>query len=288
MRTKADILSAVESCSYFAELYGRSEAAKFGLTLAEFGEILLEVSGRYLPESTPPREVADFHRGLRLRDLALARGCAKGNEPAWNLFLAEYRQKLYAIASAIAKDDTTGRELADSLYAELWNSKLVSYTGRGSLEGWLRMVLAQEFVNRCRAQSRLVSFDEQIQPSEPVKEPVDPRIAPAVDAALAELPPEERLLLASWYLDGRTLAEIARMLGVHESTVSRRMEKITTTLRKRIVAGLQKRGLDARAAEDALKADVRELDLDIAGRLAQEKSGGTFSRKGLKSWMGSH
>ena len=71
--------------------------------------------------------------------------------------MARYREKLYDIAGYIAKESSAARELADSLYADLYGtttrdgqriSKLASYTGRGSLEGWLRTVMAQEFVNR--------------------------------------------------------------------------------------------------------------------------------------------
>jgi RNA polymerase sigma-70 factor (ECF subfamily) len=62
------------------------------------------------------------------------------------------------------------------------------------------------------------------------------------------------------------------MLGVHESTISRRVEKITASLRKRIVRGLRERGMDARAAGEALGADVRDLTLDVRARL-QEKKG---------------
>ena len=98
-------------------------------------------------------------------------------------------------------------------------SKLASYTGRGSLEGWLRTVLAQEYINRYRGQRRLVSFEErseageQFEAKDATAAPADPRLEQAVDAALIELSSEERWLLASWYLDGRTLAEIARMLA---------------------------------------------------------------------------
>ena len=72
--------------SYFAGLYEESGGRGFGLTLAGFAAILLEVSGRYGPE-----DVAAFHRGLRLEDLALARACAEGNEAAWECFLNRYR-----------------------------------------------------------------------------------------------------------------------------------------------------------------------------------------------------
>jgi len=59
---------------------------------------------------------------------------------------------------------------------------------------------------------------------------------------------------------------------VHESTISRRMEKTTMSLRKRVVRGLRERGMDASAAEEALAADVRDLTLDVRARL-QEKKG---------------
>ena len=271
---------------YFAGLYARSCGEKYGLNSEEFAAILEEVSRQYLPPGAPIDEVAQLHQSLRLEELALARACAKGCEAAWECFLNRYRQKLYDAAGAIAKEESAARELADSLYTELFGtrqsadgqriSKLASYTGRGSLEGWLRTVLAQNYVNRYRSQRRLVSFDDQIQTGQLSQEsaevPADRRLEAAVDAALVELPAEARLILASYYLDGRTLAEIARMLGVHESTISRRVEKITASLRKRIVRGLRERGMDARAAEESLEADVRDLTLDVRARL-QEKKG---------------
>ena len=52
------------------------------------------------------------------------------------------------------------------------------------------------------------------------------------------LPAEDRMILSAYYLDGRTLAEIARMLGVHESTISRKLDKLAKSLRKQIVAAL--------------------------------------------------
>ena len=271
---------------YFAGLYARSCGEKYGLNSEEFAAILEEVSRQYLPPGAPIDEVAQLHQSLRLEELALARACAKGCETAWECFLNRYRQKLYDAAGAIAKEESAARELADSLYTELFGtrqsadgqriSKLASYTGRGSLEGWLRTVLAQNYVNRYRSQRRLVSFDDQIQTGqlsqESAEAPADARLEAAVDAALVELSAEARLILASYYLDGRTLAEIARMLGVHESTISRRVEKITASLRKRIVRGLRERGMDARAAEESLEADVRDLTLDVRARL-QEKKG---------------
>jgi len=101
----------------------------------------------------------------------------------------------------------------------------------------------------------------------------------ATDEALAALSSEDRLVLAAYFLDGRTLADIARMLGVHESTISRKLDKLAKSLRKQILAGLTRRGLSRRQAEEALDVDVRDLRLDIRRRLAQESPDRAFSEK---------
>ncbi len=80
---------------------------------------------------------------------------------------------------------------------------------------------------------------------------------------------EDRLLLACYFLDGRTLADIGRMLNVHESTVSRRLEKTTAAVRKRIIAELRSAGVPKREAEGMLQIDVRDLGINVRERLAQ-------------------
>lgn len=267
-------------------LYEKSRAADFGFTRAEFCELLEGVATRSLGLNSTAQERTRLLETLRLDDLLLARACARGHEAAWQRFLTLYREKMHLAASLIAREESLARELADSLYADLFGmrigsdgervSKFSSYLGRGSLEGWLRTVLAQEYVNRLRRQQRLVAFDEEIEAdakasSFPELKPDNRQLADFTDAALAALSPQERFLLASYYLDGRTLAEIGRMLHVHESTVSRHLEKTTVNLRKRIVARLRAAGLSKSAAEQILEADVRDLGVDVRNRLAQER-----------------
>src|SRR2546427_12232309 len=279
--------------SLMADLYEKSRGEPLGLSREQFAAILKEIGAKYLPAGAAEREAASLYASLRVEELALARACSAGHERAWETFMLRYREKLYDIAGYIAKESSAARELADSLYADLYGtttrdgqrvSKLASYTGRGSLEGWLRTVMAQEFVNRYRRQRRLVSLEEDSEDGKELaaKEPepdivVDPRVEAATDEVLSALLPEDRFILASYYLDERTLAEIARTLAVHESTISRKLGKITGSLRKRIVEGLRAQGMSRAQAQEALEADVRDISLDIRGRLtettSQEKGG---------------
>ena len=273
--------------------YKQSGAEELNFTRSEFVEMLEDVLHRSLGQGYSRAEREQFLLGLRWEDLALAQACARGVEHAWDQFLVLYREKLFRVALGIAGDESVARELADSLYADLFGmrggqdgrrSKLESYTGRGSLEGWLRTVLAQEYVNRYRSQRRFVPFVEtvEVQTYEEVLKEASPseqaRVTQITDAVLAALSPEEQFLLAAYYLDSRTLSEIGRMLGLHESTVSRRLEKVTSRLRKEIIKGLCRTGMSKAKAEELLKVDVRDLGVNVRDRLTQERQGESFPR----------
>jgi RNA polymerase sigma-70 factor (ECF subfamily) len=277
-------------------LYEKSGGERYGLTLQAFGVVLEQVAVKYVPQATQQQKL-EFWRDLKLEELALARACAAGHDAAWQAFLTRFREKLYDIARGITKEDSSARDLADSLYADLYGtserdgrrvSRLNFYMGRGSLEGWLRTVLAQEFVNRYRKTKRLVSLEEQAEdgvqfsaaaPAGPTS-PLDSRLGAALDEALGQLADEDRLVLASYYLDDRTLTEIGRVVGVHESTISRRLEKLLKALRKQVLAGLVSRGMNRGQAEEALEADVRYLQVDVTRKLQENRPAAFQQDKG--------
>ena len=229
--------------------------------------------------------VRNFLAGLRLEELVLARACAAGDNHAWEVFLTRYRATLYESAYKIAKEESAARSLADSLYAALYGvdakgqqraSKLRSYQGRGSLQGWLRTVVAQEYVNLYRATRRETSLDAaldegiQFESREPDLSVTDARAEVAAAEELTALSAEERFLLAAYYLDRRTLAEIAKLQGVHESTISRKLERVTSGLRKRIRKRMIDTGMSPRQADEAMEdVDVRDLRVRVTETLRQ-------------------
>src|SRR5436305_890704 len=172
--------------------YAATRAAEFGITVEELEQMVGAVATD-----------EEALRILKLDELVLARACERGCDAAWQQFMAEHREVLYGAAYKIAGEETKGRELADSLYAELYASKLRSYSGRGSLAGWLRTVLAQMWVNQFRKTKRETSFEEL---SEGGREfaargsavsVVDGRVARATERALKTLDVDERLMLVA-------------------------------------------------------------------------------------------
>jgi len=69
---------------------------------------------------------------------------------------------------------------------------------------------------------------------------------------------------------------------VHESTISRKVDKLAKSLRKRILAGMMQQGMSRRQAEEALEMDVRDLRVDIRRSLAQDSRARAFSDKEVR------
>ena len=279
--------------SLLDELWRECAASAWGLERAEFERILLGVAAAQnfgLAEGAAAGH-AEFYRGLRLDDLVLARACAGGHERAWEHFVAAYRGPLTRAAIAIAGSETLGRELADQLYAELYGltardgkrrCPLESYRGRGSLMGWLRTTLAQRHVDRYRRTRREEPL-EDVDAAAPGAAAETPAaeldaLGRAVEAAIAGRDAEEHFLLAAYYLDGQTLLQIARVLGVHEATASRKLHRVLGELRKQVLRHLEGQGLSRRAAQEALGADPRDLDVNLK-KLLQQSQVDSFPEK---------
>jgi RNA polymerase sigma-70 factor (ECF subfamily) len=267
------------------KLWRESGAGVYGLEQEEFNRILQRVGtarnyGLAPGATASPRQQAGFFRGLRLADLVLAQACALGHEGAWEHFIAVHRQPLFRAAIAITGSGTLGTQLADELYAELYGlpardgvrrSPLDSYKGKGSLMGWLRATIAQRHVDHLRRTRRELPLDILLQGHEPPAEDPKPGklpadlllLAKAVVETLEKIETEERFLLAAYYIDGRTLLEIAPVLHVHEATVSRKLHRLIDGIRKQIVKSLLEYGLNKRAVQEMLGADPRDLDLNL-------------------------
>lgn len=279
----ADPESRIEQLSGLSlqELYQTADADSIGLAKHELAGALLAVGIRHNYNLEPGArankdQAVAFWRGLQLRDLALAQACALGRDAAWRQFLARFREPLTQAAIAITRSASAGSELADSLYSEMFGlrerdgqrrSPLALYSGRGSLMGFLRATLAQRNAGEHRRMHRDVPLPVVELPAAspaPVSSPdVLARLQHSLTAILLSLTAEERFLLSSWFLDRRTLAEMAFVLRVHESTMSRRIKRLTSSLRAELIASLRKSGMSRAAAEEALGADPRDLELNL-------------------------
>ena len=202
--------------------------------------------------------VDSFIDALHAEDLGLAIACQAGESAPWEHFIASFRPQLYAAARAIAGDEARGRELADSLWAEMYGmevrdgrrrSILSYFHGRSSILTWMRAVLAQRHVDYIRSQSRNVPLDDHLEQasgtSDDHGEETGERaryvamLGKALDAALKSLAPRDRMRMAYYYRHDLSLKEIGRVMNEHESTVSRQLARTRDYLKREIERALR-------------------------------------------------
>jgi RNA polymerase sigma-70 factor (ECF subfamily) len=231
-----------------AEMYRgcNANAPNFGVTEDQFATSLERSIEKFVAASPddPPStaEIAEFLSQIQADDLFLALACAAGNERAWWEFDQQHRAYMERVARHLARTDVDAQEVIDAVYVELYGTKVVdgerlskfsTYSGRGSLRGWLRTVIWHSLVDLHRAGHDEVSLDELTESvgegsahasfaapaSGGEREMIDqieqnkyrPATLSAIEKAFSSLEPHEKLLLLYYHSDGMKLREIARL-----------------------------------------------------------------------------
>jgi RNA polymerase sigma-70 factor (ECF subfamily) len=250
------------------------------------------------------QQISKFIDEMQADDLCLIVACEFGDEKAWNELVERFSATVRSAARSASSNEDAAEDLAQSIWAELYGlrtrkdgktaSKLAYYSGRGSLAGWLRAVVAQLAVDSYRKQARLVQADEdgdldRLARETPMTElqtavastgqnpeqVVSNRFAErdmqnALNTAVKELTPEDRLLVKLYYFDNLRLHEAGKVLGVHEATASRRLTKVHTQLRRRVGEILiSERGWTKAETERSFSEVAQYLDTDLESVLGK-------------------
>lgn len=278
-----------DHATLIARLFRAARAERWSLDPAEFADALARsATARFRDERARARDVASYIESLHIEDLALACACARGHETAWEHFVSEYRAKLRAAGRAIAGEQE-GAELADSLYADLYGvtsgdqsrSLFDYFHGRSTLATWLRAVMAQRHVDAKRASRRLEPLPEHLPESarSAAADPPDPDrdryvrlLETALSAAVAALEPRERLRLSCYYAQELTLAAVGRLMGEHEATVSRRLDRTRRALRAAVQRRLRE---EARLTDPQIRLcyeyALEEWPFDLTAKLSKSE-----------------
>jgi RNA polymerase sigma factor (sigma-70 family) len=266
---------------------GRVRFGDLGLDLHTYTERVYAIVHKYFNDSSSKEAIVSFVKGLHGRDLYLATACvqhslkpgeehAAGPLPerasqAWKTLELTYKGFIHNLSRFFFRKGFVANDLADNILADLFlpdrsgASRIASYDGRSSLSTWLRVVIYNRAVNAQRSNATMQSVEILTDiPDQPALESIDSglqtqryhtQIADSLAAACQDLTLRERLLLLWRYEDGLLLGDIARPLGIHQSNVTRQLERVQMKVRERVVRILTtQHGLDPDAIKECLRA----------------------------------
>ena len=168
---------------------------------------------------------------------------ARGDREAFSRLVTATRSLVSSIALAELRDVEAARDVAQDVYVQIWND-LGALRNPRSFLPFLRQVTRQRARRVAERRGRDVrgpTADASIQAA------VDPAGNPAtrlleaerldiVHQALDALPDDAREVVALYYLEGHSAAQVARLLGLREEAVHQRLSRARSRLRADVLA----------------------------------------------------
>jgi RNA polymerase sigma-70 factor len=229
---------------------GQCHYGDMGITPDLFVSYVWDITLRHAGNELNEPGLLDFANKLYLRDLYLTCGCTQGLERAWQTLDVRYRKFISNLVRYSHRSGTDNEEITDALLVSLYlpdragRQRIASYDGRSCLATWLRVVVIHRAIN-CRNEPRetgkeefsdvadyraLASLDSLVRAKR-----YQNMFTDALREALQELTARERLMLLWRYEQDMQLGEIACLLGIHQSNVTRQLARLQSRLREAVV-----------------------------------------------------
>jgi len=298
-------------------------APNFGVTSECFSKSLNTTFAKFAGSSSDElsdKDVTDFLGQIQADDLFMAIACANGNERAWWEFDQQHRSYMERVARHLARTEMDATDIVDAVYEQLYGTRIVdgervskfaTYSGRGSLRGWLRTVIWHSLVDRHRAGHDEVSLDEMTenvgeggahanfaeQPAGGDESMVDQitreryrtATVTAIQNAFSSLEDHEKLILLYYHVENLKLREISRLVESEDSPLRAWFQRKSATREKNpagrihestVMRWLEKcyaKVLQSFRTQLVSESGLSEAEVAICTQLAtQDLAGGSF------------
>jgi RNA polymerase sigma-70 factor (ECF subfamily) len=158
-------------------------------------------------------------------DKTLIRRIAEGDQSAMRALFARYQVTLYRWLLRLVDDKSLAEDLLSEVFLDVWR-QAASFEGRSSVSTWLLAIARYKALSARRRRT-----DAELDEASTVPDSADdPEVvlqkkdrAEALHQSLHRLSLEHREVIDLSYYHGKSVKEIAEIVGIHEATVKTRM-----------------------------------------------------------------
>lgn len=221
-----------------------------------------------------------------LRDVTLAQALELHDSRGAEVFEQDYMPVIRWTARRLS--GARGEDLVENFAAHLVlplpgrPPRISRYQGRTSLAGWLRVVTVNYCTSAFRQRDPRPLVEDKLEAASGERSSSSDRkmcqelLSGLIQRVLSTLPDEDRLLIRMLVLDGVPQGQLARSLGIHSGSLTRRRQRIGEAIWQGVKHEARQCGRD-RAASDCLELIVvggdRQLSQSLASVLAQGLQG---------------
>jgi RNA polymerase sigma-70 factor (ECF subfamily) len=220
-------------------------------------------------------------RQMHTTDLYLACACARGDVRALAAFDERCLRTLDRELARIGIDADTSAEVKQDirrrvLFGDGGSPKIVGFSGRGDLRGWVRvMAVRLALQHKVRARREIAVDDDEL--LHQLTAPGDPELdhakrvyrgefKRAFEEVLRALPDRTRTLLRQHHVDGLTIDELARLYRVHRATAARLVARARVLVLDATRARLKDRlGVPSQDLDSILRMIRSQVEVSLRG-----------------------
>jgi RNA polymerase sigma-70 factor (ECF subfamily) len=160
-----------------------------------------------------------------------------GDERAFARLVDRHRDRAYALALRIVRVPAEAEEVAQDAFVRVWRA-LPGFRGDAAFSTWLYRIVVRRSLDRVAVlrtrggrESPLESVPEQASGAPGPADLETRRRAARLERLMGRLSEVQRIVVTLFYHQDRSLAEVARTLGLAENTVKTHLQRARAVLR---------------------------------------------------------
>ncbi|MCA1746779.1 MAG: RNA polymerase sigma factor [Bacteroidales bacterium] len=167
-------------------------------------------------------------------DKILVEGCLQNDRKLQKQLYQKYFKSMFQICLSYSGNRTEAKDIMQEAFIKVFTS-LEKFSGKGSLEGWIRRIVTNTAIDYFRQRKRLIFRDEF--PDEPVEEErgsytFQDLTNEVVLHYVNQLPDGARVVFNLFAVEGLQHKEIAKKLKISEGTSKSQYKRARNLLKK--------------------------------------------------------
>jgi RNA polymerase sigma-70 factor (ECF subfamily) len=218
---------------------------------------MLSGQGQALSKSNATRKSYGTKPGRdAVSDQELVQSIAKGDQRAMERLFDRHQTQVYRFVLRLVKDEGQAEDVTAETFCQVWRGAAATFKGDSQVPTWLLAIARNLAINTLRRRSTQELDDAAAEAIEDLAD--NPEVVAAkvqqsaiVARCLKCLSPAHREPIEFFYFQGKSIDEVAKLVGVPLNTVKTRM------LRGRVLMAQLLKHFEIECADSMADGDVR-------------------------------
>jgi RNA polymerase sigma-70 factor (ECF subfamily) len=170
-----------------------------------------------------------------MTDEELVKGCIKENRSSQDMLYNIYAGKLMTVCYRYMENRMDAEDVLQEGFIKIFDN-ISKFRFHGSLEGWMKRIMANTSINRLRKKDLLKGTQDPNMIDTPINESIIEKLdGETLIGIIQKLPVGYRTVFNMFAIEGYSHKEIAQELGIEEVSSRTQLSKAKKVLQKQIL-----------------------------------------------------